>query len=286
MARLMRAGALALALLAPAFTAQAQGPERIVSLDGSATEIVYMLGMGDKVVATDITSTFPPATRELPKVGYVRALAAEGVIAQRPDLVLMPPDAKPDAAVLQIADTGVTVLKLPDAPSAEGVGTKVRAVAAALGKVEAGEQLAADIAGRFEKALAFAATAKTRPRVLFLLDIGKGAPMAGGAHTSADAMIRMAGGINAASDIQGFRPMAPEGVLNAAPDVILMMQHSLDALGGPEAAARLEPVVYTPAGRNGQVIAMEGLFLLGFGPRTPEAVTELARALHPDLPRQ
>jgi iron complex transport system substrate-binding protein len=110
--------------------------------------------------------------------------------------------------------------------------------------------------------------------------------MAGGAGTAADGIIRLAGAENAMAQIQGYKPLTDEAVIEAAPDVILMMQRGgskADAQsgdGGSHTADRatalaVPALAQTPAGRNGALVTMDGLKLLGFGPRTGEAAIEL-----------
>ncbi|PWR23491.1 heme/hemin ABC transporter substrate-binding protein [Zavarzinia compransoris] len=283
------AGLMAAALLAPLLArprpaaAAAAAPARIISLDGSATEIFYLLGEEGRLVATDLTSTYPPAAAALPKIGYVRALTAEGIVAQRPDLILAPIDAGPPSTIQQLEAAGIPIRHLPDNPRPDGVAEKIRAVADLVGKPEAGEALARDVIDRFAAAEKAVAATTSRPKVLFLLDLGKGAPLAGGNSTSADAMIGLAGGINAVAEVKGFRPVSTEAIVAAAPDVVLVMGHVAERLGGPEGIAKLSPIDQTPAGRNGRIVAMDALYLLGFGPRSPDAVLDLARSLHPEM---
>lgn len=120
--------------------------------------------------------------------------------------------------------------------------------------------------------------ARPSPRVLFVLDHGGGSPQAAGGGTSPDAMIRLAGGANAVTAFEGFRPLSAEAA--AAPDIILLARQSLARLGA-EGVAKLPGVALTPAGRARRVIALESLYLLGFGPRVGQAAAELAAQLHP-----
>lgn len=261
-------------------------PGRIVSLDGSATEILYRLGKAGDLIATDLTSTYPPEAAALPKVGYVRALTAEGVIAFMPDLIIAPKDAGPANAIEQLKAAGIPIRTLPDDPEPSGIAEKIRAVAAIVGTEAEGERLATEVEAAFAASAAEVARSTSRPRVLFLLDLGKGAPLAAGAKTSAEAMIALAGGVNAVAGVEGFRPISTEALVAAAPDYVVMMNHVADRLGGPAKIAALSPLDQTPAGKAGRVIVMDGLYLLGFGPRTPAAVLDLARALHPELARK
>lgn len=119
-----------------------------------------------------------------------------------------------------------------------------------------------------------------RPSVLFLLSIGGGAPLAAGRGTSAAEIITLAGGRNAVQAFEGFKPLSAEAAIAAAPDVLLVTDRSLAALGGRESLLARPELALTPAGRARRVVAMDGLLLLGFGPRTPDAALRLASALH------
>jgi iron complex transport system substrate-binding protein len=119
-----------------------------------------------------------------------------------------------------------------------------------------------------------------RKRVLFILSLQGGRIMAGGEGTEAEGIIRLAGGENAATGFQGYKQIADEAVLTAAPDLILMMAREGD-LSIADADILAHPALAeTPAARNGALVRMEGMLLLGFGPRTPEAARALYDALY------
>ena len=113
-------------------------------------------------------------------------------------------------------------------------------------------------------------------RVLFVMHHGS-APMAAGRDTSADAIIRLSGADNAVTAYTGYKPLTPEATVLAAPDVILTTDQSLEQVGGIEAFTRHPALALTPAGKAGNVISMDALLLLGFGPRTLQAAIELAQ---------
>ncbi len=291
------AGAVLAALLLAAAAASAQvkvkdvaGSEvaitdasRVVSVAGALTEIVYALGAGDRLVGVDTTSQYPEAARALPTVGYQRTLSAEGLLSLRPSLVLASEEAGPPAALDHLARAGVTVLKISSHADAGLVPSRVRSVGQALGL----ETQAEALAGRVERELAELAArlsrAKARPSVLFLLAVGQGAPMVAGRATAADAMIRLAGGRNAVASYPGYKPLSQEIVISAAPDVILTTSQGLALIGGKEALLAQPAFAATPAARGERVLALDALFLLGFGPRVGEAARSIAAALHPEL---
>jgi len=262
---------------------RAEEPGRVVSVGGALTEIVYALGAQDRVVAVDSTSTFPPQADALPDVGYMRRLAAEPILAFAPDLLLLVEDAGPPEVIAQLHAAGVPIVTVPDDPSLAGVLEKVRRVADALGMTAEGEALAHEIETA-HTAIAVRLDGVThRPRVLFLMSVGGGAPLAAGAETSAAAVIAMAGGRVTPDDFTGFKPVSPEALATAAPDVVLVPDRTLNALGGAEAILARPDLAGSPAARDGRLVSMDALLLLGFGPRTPDAVAALAAALHPDL---
>jgi iron complex transport system substrate-binding protein len=124
-------------------------------------------------------------------------------------------------------------------------------------------------------------TLKDKPRVLFLLSIGSGAAMASGRGTAADAMITAAGGANPITAYSGYKPLSPEVLALADPDLLLMTAETLEMLGGPAAVLALPGAAATRAGRDRRIVAFEALYMLGFGPRTAHALRDLAAALHP-----
>ncbi|MEM7506755.1 MAG: ABC transporter substrate-binding protein [Pseudomonadota bacterium] len=256
--------------------------ERVVIAGGDLTEIAFALGAGDRVVGVDQTSTFPEATADLPQIGYVRRLSAEGVLSLRPDLLIVADDAGPDVALEQLQAAGTRVMRAPESVEAPEIADKIRFVGQALGEQEKAEDLVAKFQSDLDQITAKVATLAGSPRILFILSIRNGAPLIGGRGTTADEMIRLAGGRNAGSAIEGYKPMNSEAILAAAPDAILMMTQHAERLGGIDAVLSRPEIALTPAGRNARAVTMDGMLLLGFGPRTPRAIADLARALQPD----
>ncbi len=269
---------IAVAALASALVATgAAAAERVVSVGGAITEIVYAIGAQESLVGVDSTSTFPPEAAALPDVGYLRQLSAEPILSLRPTLVLAAADAGPPAAIEQLRGAGVRVVPVPGDHTPEGVIEKVAIVAAALHREQAGAALRERLEHGFDRIARLTAGARDRPRVLFLLSVGGGL-LAAGVDTSADAMISLAGGTNAVGGFSGYKPLSAEVAVAAAPDVILTTDRILAALGGADELLRHPALAATPAARSGTVLGMDDLFLLGFGPRTPEAVERLALA--------
>lgn len=256
---------------------------RLVTLGGPVTEIVFALGAGDKVVGVDTSSLYPEEATQRPQVGYQRQLAAEGVLALNPTLILATTEAGPPEAMAQLKDSGVTVLILPAEESAEGAKFKIRGLAQALSLEAKGEELIQALEADLAEAEKLQAALSSKPKVMFIYARGPGAVNVAGVETSAEAMIRLAGGVNAVQEYEGYKPLTAEAAVAAAPEVLLLLSGGLESLGGKEGLLKQPGLAQTPAGQTQRVIAMDDLYLLGFGPRLGQAVLELTRALHPEL---
>ncbi len=260
----------------------AQEAQRILSIGGATTEIVHALGQGGRLIARDSTSTYPPEVTDLPDVGYMRRLSPEGVLSLAPDLILAQEGSGPPEALEVIASAGIPVVTVPDTPSAEGILDKISVVGEALGTPDAAHALAETTAEALStaQARADAVPEEARKRVMFVLSMQGGRVMAAGADTSAATIIDLAGGVNALADVSGYKPISDEAMLAARPDVILMMAHGG---GGHQVVAdqlwALPGLADSPAAQANALIRMDGLYLLGFGPRTAQAAQDLAAQL-------
>jgi len=259
---------------------------RILSVGGDVTEILYALKADDRIIAIDSTSQFPAnALADKANVGYMRALSAEGVLSTNPTVIIAAADAGPPPVVQVLKASSIPYVEVPDDKSPEGVAAKIRFIAKVVGADAAGEALAKDVERDF--ALLAEQRAKiTKPvRALFVLSVQNGRATIGGSGTSADAILKLAGAENAAAQTQGYKPLADEAAVELAPDAILTMQ---SGQGGPDAhaAQRISTVTAlqgSPALANKNVVEMNGLYLLGFGPRCARAARELMASLYPEL---
>lgn len=269
---------LALALATPAFADPAQ---RVLTLGGSVTEIAVALGAQDRLIGRDSTSTFPPSVTALPDVGYFRALSPEGVLALNPDLILSESGAGPQEALDVLNAAGIPFTMSGPDTSPDGLIAKITTIANALDLPDEGKALAAEVAQGLQQARARAASVESPKRVLFILSLQGGRVMAGGEGSSAESIIELAGGINAGMGFDGYKQITDEAVLTAAPDVILMMDREGDLAINNDMVLAHPALSQTPAAKTGQILRMDGLLLLGFGPRTPQAAADLHALLYP-----
>ena len=253
---------------------------RIVSVGGAVTEVLYRLGLDSEIVGVNSTSQYPAeALQTKANIGYVRALGAEGILSLAPSLVIAGEGAGPTDALRLIEQAGVPIVQITDAPSAEGVMTRIREIAQAVDASERGAMLAREVEQEFAALSDLRQRAGKPVRALFVLSLQNGRPLVGGSGTTADAMLTLAGASNAAAAIAGWKPLSDEGLITSAPEAIIMMRQ------GPGGAAQdpfaLPSFGGTPAAATRNLIVMDGLYLLGFGPRTPAAARDLMLALNP-----
>lgn len=284
--RLRLLSSLAAALVAAsgpsAPRAQDEHHSRIVAIGGSITEIVYALGEEERLVGRDSTSIYPPEALRLPDTGYIRALSPEGVLSLDPDLILALEGAGPPEALAALKAAGVPLTVVPEGFDQASIPRKVEAVGAALGAVRKAHALAKTLDEALHQAATEARSVERKVRVLFVLSMQNGRIMAAGSDNHADAMVDLAGAENAMSAIKGYKQVSDEAIITAAPDVILMMNSTGEHSPDDESVLNHPAVAATPAGRAKRLIRMDGMYLLGFGPRTADAITALHAALYPD----
>ncbi len=253
---------------------------RLIAIGGPVTEIVYALGADKHLVATDTSSIYPTEATKLPQVGYQRNLSAEGVLSQKPTLVIASVEAGPPPVVEQLKQSGVAWVSIPADFTVDGAKAKIRAVASATKNDAKGEILVQKLETDMTKARTFVDAEKSKPKVLFIYARGGGTVNVAGQETAADAMIALAGGVNAVKGYTGYKPITAEAVVAAAPDIILIPVHGLQSIGGIDGLLAQPGLAETPAGKARQVVSMDDLLLLGFGPRLGEAVLELTQLVH------
>lgn len=282
-ARIVKTAALAAAAALcalPLAAAAEKGEERIVTLGFDITELVFALGAGEHVVGVDSSSGYPAEVEKLPKVGYYRKFAAEGVLSLRPTLVVASALAGPPAALDQLRKAGVRVVVVDEVSDLESARKRIGTVAEAIGRVEAGNALVQRLDREVQEAKALGDKVRAAaPRVLFLFSPTPSVLNVGGKETVASEVIAMAGGKLAVDSFQGYRPISTEALVAAQPDVLLVTERTLASLGGPEKLWSVPGLSLTPAGKAKRMVVLEDTLLLGMGPRVGEAVSQLARQL-------
>lgn len=254
---------------------------RIAVAGGSITEIVYLLGYDERLVGVDLTSNFPEAATTLPSVGYVRNLSVEGLLSLQPTLILGEDDMGPPAVLEQLENAGVVTKQIPESHDANGIIQKIECVASLLDvptskSVPRLEKIRA-VATQLEKA---STEYTNNVSVALLLSLNDGAPIAAGDNTSGGGFLRMAGATNVFAEVDGWKPVSPEFMAAADPDVIVVPARGANAIGGIKEVASHPSLRATKASLNDRIVVIDGMAMLGFGPRTLQTALEFARALH------
>ncbi|MEM1348191.1 MAG: ABC transporter substrate-binding protein, partial [Myxococcota bacterium] len=255
--------------------------ERLITLGGGVTEIVFAVGKGDAVVAVDTSSTYPTERVEkLPKVGYVRKLDAEGILSMNPTRVITTKDAGPAVVIEQIKGAGIEVSIVPGESTIEGAKERITAIGALLDAKEPAARVIETLERDLDRVQDHRARVTEAPKALFIYARGPNVLMVSGAKTAADEMIRLAGAENAVTGFEQFKPLTAEAVVAAAPDVLVMPAHGAESIGGVEGVVALPGVAETPAGKARRLVTVDDLALLGFGPRMGEALLELQKQMN------
>ena len=275
---LSTAGLLALANngFAQDRTSSFSGAMRLISIGGALTEIIYLLNASKKLVGVDTTSIYPAAVIQLPNVGYARSLSSEGILALRPTQVIATHDAGPPVVLKQISDAGIPLTVLQSNYQFQSVIDRVQKIGDLIYQPRAAQDLVRQLNFEWEKTQQQVALSRANKiSVLFILSQNPSQLMVAGQKTSADAVIAYAGASNAISRFSGYKPLTPEAVISANPDVILMTTQGIKAVGGITGVVGFPGIDKTMAGKQKRIVSLDTMYILGFGPRMPAAVADL-----------
>lgn len=247
---------------------------KVVSLNGTLTEILCTLGFEKNISGVDVTSTFPATLSKVPKLGHTRNMAAEGLISMKPDIVFAAEGELKPELLQQLSASGVQLIQFKTPVNAEESIQLIQKIADTL---NVGDK-AGDIIAGIKTELQKISVPQPTPKVLFIYARGAGMLMVAGEKTPIQGMIQLAGGDNAVSGFEDFKPLSTEILVKSNPDIILLFDSGLGSIGGPQGLLSIPGVAATNAGKNKAFIAMDGQFLNGFGPRTGAAALELNKA--------
>lgn len=260
-----------------------------IDISGTIAATVFALGMGDHVVGRDSSTTFD-GTQDLPvvtKTGH--SLNPEAILELAPTVILTDTTIGPKEVRQQLREAGIPIVVISDELRLDNTDQLVDEVASALGIPSRGQELIAQVDSDLASALAeiaevVPAEESDRARMLFLYVRGSAnVYYIFGKDSGADSLIEAVGGIDVASEIgwEGNKPMTAEALVAAQPDVLVMMTDGLESVDGIDGLIeRVPAVAETPAGVNRRVIDMADGEILSFGPRSPEIIRAIARALY------
>ena len=195
-------------------------PQRVVSVAPNVTETVFALGRGNLLVGRSDWCDFPAEAQSITPVGNIQGPSVETIISLSPDLVL---------ASIHAPMEEFTQLKAADIPAAVFYGPEefsgaydlIRGVALLLSAEDTGEAIISDMRERAAAVVQAVSLMDRKPSVYFVVGFGEGGDWTAGAGTFMDEMITMAGGINAAGDMEGWS-YSLEKLLEKDPEVIII----------------------------------------------------------------
>lgn len=256
-------------------------PERLVSLTPSSTEILFALGLGDKVVGVDDYSNYPAAALKIDKVGAYDKPSLEKIVALKPDLVLA--DSIHEEAVKRLEEMGISVAVV--FPSdLEEVLTGIRWIGIATGARDRAVELEAELTERIRLVDEKVASIPEQERPWVYYEVSSEPIMTAGPKTLSSELMVRAGGCNIAHDAATDYPeFSPEAIVSRNPDVIIFPEiHGTDAVEVETIKAR--PGWGTvKAVQNGRLYSIDADILSRPGPRVVEALEKMMRLFHPGI---
>lgn len=264
---------LATLLIAYLTTGATLASERWVVLGGDIAETLAALDADINVIARDDTVVHPPAMAELPSVGYLRQLSAESVLSVKPDQILAAGHAGPKEVLEQLVAVGVGVEVINAPSSLKAIAEKVRDVGQLTDRSQAADALADALNEKLDRLANLPALPETR--AMFIMQHSGLTPRVAGNDTAAHTTLEAVGLENAFAEMRGYHSVGAEALAREAPDVVIVSEQGLAAMGGEAALWQLPGMALTSAGREQQLIVIDDQALLGFGPRTPDQLLAL-----------
>jgi iron complex transport system substrate-binding protein len=256
--------------------------QRIVCISKQYSEIIFALNAQKNIVAVDLSSTFPPAIKQLPTVGYHRALSTETIMAMKPSLILHDNNIGPEHVVTQLNQLKVPMKVFGKYQhNIDGTDSLIREMGAYFGKVSKADSICKKLHADMAMALTKTQNAVTQPRVL-IIHFGRASNvyLVMTKKSTAAKMVEWAGGIMAVEADKGMKQLSPELIAAANPDVILLTDFGYDRLENGQQIQQLPGISSTNAFKNKRIFRIEEHDLVYLGPRTGENVLLLNQLIH------
>jgi iron complex transport system substrate-binding protein len=252
-------------------------PRRIVAMAPSITEIMFAMGLADRLVGVTQYSDYPPAANTLPRVGSYVHLDVEKIVALRPDLCIAVKDGNPLAAVSKLEAVGIPVYAV-DPRNLEAVMATLRELGRLLDAGDAAEQVVAAMGERIDRVKKQIACADRKPGVFF--QIGISPIVSVGTPTFIHELIVMAGGANLARGKTPYPRFSKEQVIGLWPDVMIITSMAREEVFD-QVKADWQQWRDLPAVKNGRIHLVDSNVFDRASPRLVEGLELLARLIHP-----
>ncbi len=257
-------------------------PHRIVSHVPSITEMLFALGLGERVVGVSDYCDYPEEAQSKPSVGNYFNPSIENIVALEPDLVLT--DGHSEGIVqLDELEPPINYMVI-DPKDIDGVFEDLELLGKVTGTEGEAEELIEDMQDSIAHVLALVEGAP-QPRVLFIIDATDLTfPWTAGHGSFVDAFITMAGGENIAAQAEGaWVQLSLEEIVNADPEIIILPAKHGTAFTSPETLMEHSVWQGTTAAKEGKIFIIDDDLVSRSGPRIVQGIEELARIIHPEL---
>ncbi|MCC5930389.1 MAG: ABC transporter substrate-binding protein [Cyclobacteriaceae bacterium] len=252
---------------------------RIISIGGAISETISALGLEHNIIAIDQTSTYPPALSEKVQLGFRNSISAESILALNADIIIAGKENIESTLVESLRQMGQEVYVIEQNFSLTGS----HALIAELGKLLGRQEKAYALREALQESMDAISPIENKPRALFIYARGKGAMQVSGHGTSAHAFMEISGFENAMQSISQFKPLTPEALIAADPDVLIFFESGWQSLGGADGIMEIPGIAQTKAGKTRNFVTMDGLKMLSFSSRLPEAILELRNKYNNNL---
>jgi iron complex transport system substrate-binding protein len=258
---------------------------RIVCVSKQLTELIFALGQGSKIVGVDLSSTYPPETKNITTVGYHRMLNAEGIISLKPTAVFYnggeDNSVGPDNVLPQLKQVGITVTQFRSAENIEDVKALIKDLGVYFNVPQKADSLCKKLDNDMQKVADTRKQYADVPSVM-IIHFGRASNVyfPFGAKGAANFMIQQAGGTNVLDTLTRYHGLSAEVIAKLQPQVIIATDFGFDRLGGIDKFKELPGIGLSPAAKDNRIYRFEEHDLIYLGPRTGENILKLMELIH------
>ena len=259
---------------------QSMSRSKIVVAGGSITEIVYFLGMEDKLVGVDITSNFPKEAKKLKSIGYLRNLSIEGILSLSPGLVLAEEDIGPPIIVNQLRKTSIDLRIIKEKNNLNGIHDKIVCISKILNTSLEDNKDYIELQKKLYRVRNLKKiNSKKIKKILLILMMRGSSPVVAGKNTSGQGFIEMIGHENSMKNLNGWKPVSSEEIIKKNPDYIIITKRAFKSFSSLDQFLSIPGISSTLAAKKKNIIVKDGMSMLGFGPRTINVALDIDKKI-------
>ena len=253
------------------FYANHSPAQRLVTAGGSLTEMVYALNAQAQLVAVDDTSHYPSAARNLPNIGYYRALNVEGLLSVNPEKLLLLQGAGPQNVIDQLSALGINLQIINQPKTLNGLFLTIEQVANATHTKSAGKQLINQVRTDVQRVTSLLAL--QHKSAVFLMSAGERGLVAAGKNTTPQLIFDQLGVTNPFASVNSFKAVSAEVLAAQNPDIILLASHTTRNSSTAQLCRDPQLSLWVKS-RGCKLFKVDSLKFIGLTPRLPEALHE------------